>query len=147
MARSDFRFHHPFRVRYSEVDQQGVVFNAHYLTYFDTAITEYFRALPYDYMGQVRRTGTDYHTVRSVVEYKQPIHFDQEIDVCVRAARIGRSSLTLALEIHPKGVDDLLASGEIVWVNTDQTAHKSVPLPEELVERLRAKEGESLATA
>ena len=38
----------PFRVRYSEIDGQGVVFNAHYLTYFDTTITEYFRALGYD---------------------------------------------------------------------------------------------------
>lgn len=43
--REEFWFHFPFRVRYSEVDAQAVVFNAHYLTYFDTAITEYFRAL------------------------------------------------------------------------------------------------------
>ena len=48
MSRSEFKFSFPFRVRYSEVDGQKIVFNAHYLTYFDTAITEYFRALPYD---------------------------------------------------------------------------------------------------
>ncbi|MEC7649574.1 MAG: acyl-CoA thioesterase, partial [Pseudomonadota bacterium] len=44
MAKSDFKFAWPFRVRYSEVDGQMIVFNAHYLTYYDTAITEYFRA-------------------------------------------------------------------------------------------------------
>ena len=91
MAKSDFKFSWPFRVRYSEVDGQRIVFNAHYLTYYDTAITEYFRVLPYDYMGQVERTGEDYHTVRTLVEYQQPIHFDEDIEVHVRTSRIGRT--------------------------------------------------------
>ena len=90
MARSDFKFAWPFRVRYSEVDGQMIVFNAHYLTYFDTAITEYFRALPYDYRAQVELTGEDFHTVRTLVEYQQPIAFDEDIEVCVRTARLGR---------------------------------------------------------
>ena len=81
MAKLDFKFSWTFRVRYAEVDGQMIVFNAHYLTYYDTAITEYFRALPYDYMGQVKRTGEDYHTVRTLVEYKQPIAFDEDIEV------------------------------------------------------------------
>ena len=142
MSRSEFKFSFPFRVRYSEVDGQKIVFNAHYLTYFDTAITEYFRALPYDYMGQVSRIGEDFHTVKTLVEYRKPISFDQEIDVLVRTSRMGRSSLTFDLQIYPKGVDDMLASGEVVWVNTDQTTHCSVPVPAELVERLVAFEGE-----
>ena len=142
MSRSEFKFSFPFRVRYSEVDGQKIVFNAHYLTYFDTAITEYFRALAYDYMGQVDRIGEDFHTVKTLVEYRKPISFDQEIDVLVRTSRMGRSSLTFDLQIYPKGVDDMLASGEVVWVNTDQTTHRSVPVPAELVERLVAFEGE-----
>ena len=82
-----------------------VVFNAHYLTYFDTAIAEFFRVLPYDYQGQVERTGEDYHTVKTLVEYDAPIRYDDEIEVGVRTQRIGRSSLTFGLEIHPKGRD------------------------------------------
>ena len=54
MSREQFWFFHPFRVRYSEIDGQGVVFNAHYLTYFDTTITEYFRALGYDQYGDAK---------------------------------------------------------------------------------------------
>ena len=45
MKKKDFCFTHTFRVRYAEVDAQGIVFNAHYLTYFDCAITEYYRKL------------------------------------------------------------------------------------------------------
>ena len=144
MAKSDFKFAWPFRVRYSEVDGQRIVFNAHYLTYYDTAITEYFRALPYDYMGQVERTGEDYHTVRTLVEYQQPIEFDEDIEVHVRTSRIGRTSLTFLLEIHPQGQDEVRATGEVVWVNADQVTEKSAALPEELVEKITAFEGEKL---
>lgn len=138
MPRQDFRFSFPFRVRYAEVDQQGIVFNAHYLTYFDTAITEYFRWLEYDYIGQPARTGTDFHVVRSLVEYSSPIRFDEEIDTLVRVGRIGRSSLTLLLEIHGKDREDPRATGEIVWVNTDRTTRRSTPVPPDLTERLAA---------
>ena len=144
MAKSDFKFAWPFRVRYAEVDGQRIVFNAHYLTYFDTAITEYFRALPYDYMGQVDRTGEDYHTVRTLVEYQQPIEFDEDIEVHVRTARMGRTSLTFLLEIHPKDTEDQRATGEVVWVNADQTTHRSTPLPDELVEKISTFEGNAV---
>lgn len=140
MARSDFKFRFPFRVRYAEVDQQKIVFNAHYLTYFDTAITEYFRDLPYDYMNQVAQLGEDFHTVRSVIEYQAPIGFDEEIEVHVRVARLGRTSLTFFVEIHSQGREDLRASGEVVWVNTTQSTHRSSPLPSVLVERITARE-------
>lgn len=141
MAKSAFEFAWPFRVRYSEVDGQMIVFNAHYLTYFDTAITEYFRALPYDYRGQVMRTGEDFHTVRTLVEYQKPISFDEKIEVCVQTSRLGRSSLTFLLEIHPQGRDDLRATGEVVWVNTDQVTYKSAAISSELVDRIVALEG------
>lgn len=144
MAKSDFKFAWPFRVRYSEVDGQKIVFNAHYLTYYDTAITEYFRALPYDYMGQVERTGEDFHTVRTLVEYQQAIAFDEDIEVLVRTSRLGRSSITFLLEIHPQGKEDLRATGEVVWVNTDQETHKSAAVPQDLVEKLVALEADKL---
>ena len=49
MKRQDFRLSHRMRVRWVEVDMQKIVFNGHYLMYFDTAVTEYWRqlAMPY----------------------------------------------------------------------------------------------------
>jgi len=141
MARSDFRFSYPFRVRYSEIDGQKVVFNAHYLTYFDTAITEYIYAIGYDYEGEAARTGHDYHAVRGVVEWKATVGLREDIEVFVRPGRIGRSSLTFALEIHPAGEEDLRTTGEVVWVYTDQETHQSAPLPQTLLDALEAYEG------
>ena len=143
MQREQFWFFFPFRVRYSEIDAQGVVFNAHYLTYYDTAVTEYMRALPYDWLGEAKASGADFHVVRAVVEFKAPIRFDREIEVGVRTARVGRSSLVFALAIFPKGEDGLLATGEIVWVNTDQGAHKPVPVHEKLRAVIRSREGDA----
>ena len=144
MVRSDFSFSHRFRVRYSEIDGQGIVFNAHYLTYFDTAITEYFRWLPYDYKAETKRTGHDFHTVKTLVEYAKPIEFDEEFDVCVRAGRIGRSSIRLDLEIHGADQEDLRASGEVVWVYTDQATHKPSAVADELVALFVRREGEGI---
>jgi acyl-CoA thioester hydrolase len=146
-VRSDFWFFCPFRVRYAEIDQQGVVFNGIYLTYFDTALTEYMRALPYAYLDEVKATGADFHTVRTVVEYKAPIRFDEEIDVGVRVARLGRSSITFALAIFGPGEDKPRSTGEVVWVYTNQAAHKPVPVTETMRALLVKREGAKIATA
>jgi acyl-CoA thioester hydrolase len=144
MTKSDFKFCFPFRVRYAETDAQGIVFFAHYLTYFDTAINEYLRDLPHNYIEHVKQTGTDFHVVKVTIEFFAPSHFDDEIEVCVRTGRIGRSSLTFFIEIFPKNSDTTLVKGKVVWVNTDQNTHKSVPLPEALVVKLRNKEGDRI---
>ena len=140
MSREQFWFFHPFRVRYSEIDGQGVVFNAHYLTYFDTTITEYFRALGYDQYADAKQTGEDFHVVKSVIEYKAPVRFDWELEVGARVARIGNSSLTFELAIFLKGGADALVTGEIVWVNTNQQTHRPVPISKSIRDRISARE-------
>jgi acyl-CoA thioester hydrolase len=140
MSRDRFWFFHPFRVRYSEIDGQGVVFNAHYLTYFDTTITEYFRALGYDQFADAKASGVDFHVVKSVIEYKAPILFDQELDVAARVVRIGNSSLVLELGIFARAADDLFATGEIVWVNTDQKTHRPVAIAQPIRDLIATRE-------
>jgi len=137
MSRSQFNFYYSFRVRYSEVDAQGIVFNAHYLTYFDSAMTEYLRHINYNYVQEVEDRNEDFHTVKTLVEYKHPIKFDQIIDICIKVKKIGRSSLTFYIEIHPNEKDFMLASGEVIWVNADQSSHKSATLSEDLCLKIR----------
>jgi acyl-CoA thioester hydrolase len=140
LHRSDFWFFFPLRVRYAEADQQGVVFNAHYLTYFDVAITEYMRALNYDYRLQPECTGTDFHVIKALVEYRAPIQFDDEIDIGVRTGRIGRTSLSFQLAIFGKDSEQLRTCGEIVWVNAHQATRKAAPVPSELETLIRMRE-------
>jgi acyl-CoA thioester hydrolase len=126
-------FRHPMRVRYSEVDFQGIVYVAHYVTYFDHGIHEFFRALPYDYTAVRTTTGTDFHTVKTLVEYRRPLRFDERFEVEVRPGRIGRSSLTFPLAALAAGEDEPRATGEMVWVHADQTTMRAAPLPAALL--------------
>ena len=130
-----------FRVRYVEVDYQGIVYFAHYVTYFDVAIHEFFRSLPYDYTSIRGATGTDFNIVRAVVEYRRPLRFDEQFEVEVTLGRIGRTSLTFTPAIWAEDEVDPRATGEVVWVHADQATMRAVPLPEPLLELLNARSG------
>ncbi|HEX4984524.1 MAG TPA: thioesterase family protein [Burkholderiales bacterium] len=138
MARQDFRFVHRLRVRWAEVDRQGIVFNGHYLTYFDVGITEYYRALGHPYPGGLAAHGTDLYVRKAEIEYEASAGYDDEIDVCVRVERLGRSSFDFRVEIHRGG--DLLVAGRVVYVNADPATRKSAPLPDFLRDAIRAFE-------
>ncbi len=142
-TRADFRFRHPLRVRYAEIDGQGVAYNAHYLTWYDIGITEYIRAIGYDYpLGGDPETGCDFHLVKAMVEFRAPILYDEIIDICIRTRRIGRTSITFDPAIFLQGAaDDLRATGEVVWVNTHQQTHKTEPVPGKLIDAIAAFEG------
>jgi acyl-CoA thioester hydrolase len=142
--RTGFRF--GLRVRYAEVDFQGIVYFAHYATYFDVAIHEFFRALPYDYTAIRKTSGTDFNLVRSVVEYRRPLRFDEAFEVAVDLGRIGRTSLTFTPAIRVGSEAEPRATGEVVWVHADQTTMRSAPLPKRLLELLEARCGTTLPT-
>jgi acyl-CoA thioester hydrolase len=126
-------FRHPFRVRYSEVDCQGMVYFAHYATYCDVAIHEFFRSLPYDYTEIRKTTGTDFNTVRALIEYRRPLRFDEAFEIEVRLGRIGRSSLTFRPALYALGEAEPRAVAEMVSVHADQASMRAVPLPERLL--------------
>ena len=127
MAHADFAFCHPLRVRWAEVDRQGVVFNGNYLHYFDVAITEYWRAIGYPYPDALLEQGLDMFVKKAAVEYHAPAGYDEVLDLCARVARLGRSSVQFLLEIHRGG--HLLVSGEVIYVNVDAATRKPMAVP------------------
>jgi acyl-CoA thioester hydrolase len=127
MARSDFTFTHRLRVRWAEVDRQGIVFNGHYLTYFDVGFTEYWRAIGYPYPDALLAQGSDTFMKKAALEYHAPAQYDDELDVLVRVARIGRSSVQFLIEIY-RGETHLI-DGEVVYVNADPATRKPAPVP------------------
>ena len=89
--RQNYTFFHSLRVRWAEVDPQGIVFNGNYLTYLDVATTEYYRQLGMSYPADLLRGGGDLFAVKSTLEYRAPAHFDDWLDIGTRVARLGRS--------------------------------------------------------
>jgi acyl-CoA thioester hydrolase len=140
MTRRDFRFVHTLRVRWAEVDKQDIVFNGHYLTYFDVAITEYWRCIGVPYPGVTERWGTDLFVVKAGIEYHGPAHYDDILDIGVRVARIGNSSMRFELGIF-RG-DQHLIGGELIYVNAVPATRKASPVPSGLRELIDAYENE-----
>jgi len=133
LARPDFAFTESLRVRWAEADMQGVVFNGHYLTYFDVGVTEYWRAVFDRDVAALRETFDRLQVVRASIDYHAPARFDEVIEVCVRTARIGGSSMRVLFEIHRGDVH--LVSGENVYVHVD--GGRSARVPDALRERIR----------
>lgn len=142
VTRGEFPFACLFRVRYSEIDGQQIVFNAHYLTWMDTALAEYLRHLGIVY-GEVREGAepVDFHTVRNLIDYHAPVRFDEVIAVCCRPGRIGRSSITFEMAIFARGDDAARATGQVVWVCAGIGDHASRPIPDDMRGRFEAARG------
>jgi acyl-CoA thioester hydrolase len=129
MARQDFAFSHSLRVRWAEVDMQAIVFNGHYLTYFDVAFTEYWRNTGLPDVLQQAQAGQEMFARKATIEYLAPARFDDVLEIGVRCAAFGRSSIRFVLEIH-RG-DQHLISGDLLYVYADTTIRKGVPLPDD----------------
>ena len=128
MARADFAFTHRFRVRWSETDAQGVVFNARYLDYADIAITEYWRAVGIRELHP--EEPLEFHVKRATVTWSAPIKPDEMIDVMARTIGAGTTSFTQLVEIHgASDSDDLRCTVELVNVHVDLATHRSISLP------------------
>lgn len=87
-------FTHRMRIRYAECDQQGVVFNAHYLAFYDVAMVELWRARLGGYAAMVA-AGADYMIAETHLHYVAGARFDEQLEIDVRVGRIGTSSLVL----------------------------------------------------
>ena len=130
MNRTDFRFSERLRVRWAEIDAQKIVFNGHYLMYFDTAVAGYWRALAMPYAQTMEQLGGDLFVRKASVEYFSSARYDDLLDIGLRCAGIGNSSMLFSGGAF-RG-DELLVSCELVYVFADPHTQSSKPVPVEL---------------
>jgi len=129
-SRSDFRFFHRLRVRWAEVDMQKIVFNAHYLMYFDTAIADYWRALALPYEESMQSLDGDLYVRKATIEFNASARVDDVLDVAMKCVRIGTSSIVFHGALF-RG-DELLVTCELVYVFADPATQTSRPVPDAL---------------
>jgi acyl-CoA thioester hydrolase len=124
-------FTHRIRVRYSECDAQGVVFNANYYAYFDLLMTELWREAigPYDQMVE---QGADMSVVASGARFIQPARFDDEIDLNARLTRLGNTAMSTAITITRASDGAQLVEGELHHVFVDPTSYTKRPIPDDV---------------
>ncbi len=128
-------FSYPIRVRYSEIDGQKIVFNAHYSTYIDIATTEYFRHVLGDRLQQLADDHLFDPVLRKItIEFIKPAKLDDVLDVFCRVTKLGKSSFELSHEIMRN--DELLVKAEVIQVNYDMKSGKAQGIPWKIKESL-----------
>ena len=120
-------FEFPLRVRYMEVDAQGVVFNAWYLTYFDDAFAAFLDARGLSYQ-KLLDAGFDTQLVHSEIDWKAGLHWPDDVLVAVSTARLGRTSFAVDFEARRRG-GEVACSARTVYVviATDGSGKCEIP--------------------
>jgi acyl-CoA thioester hydrolase len=119
-------FSHRIRVRYAEVDAQSVVFNAHWLTYFDDACTRFVESWGFGPDYWIHEF--DVMLVKAVIEWSGPARFDDWIDVGVQPARLGTKSFDLR---YQASVDGRAACAAVItYVAIKPGSNVSIELPD-----------------
>jgi acyl-CoA thioester hydrolase len=134
-----FKYSALARVWFSDTDAQGVVYYGRYLPYFDHARTEYHR-----HLGGFETGGCEFVMRASTVEYHAPARFDDLIEVFVRVARIGRTSVTYENAAHRLSDDTLLVTAEQTLVLIELGSRRPTQVPDDLRATVRAFEGGDL---
>lgn len=123
------------RVRYSECDAQGVVFNARYADYVDIAVTEFMRALFGSYQNLIEHD-MDTQVVRMLIEWKSSAKFDDILSIGVSTSHIGTTSFTLAIEINDYLSNRRIAAAENTYVMVSAGKHEKMSIPDHIRRKL-----------
>jgi acyl-CoA thioester hydrolase len=120
------------RVGFSDTDAQGIVYYGRYNPFFDLARVEYLRSL-----GLLRYEGAGEFVMRANdVEYFAPARFDDELEIHVRIARIGRTSLTYEFAAYKLPEQTLMVTAHQTLVYVDLAERVALAVPDDYKERL-----------
>jgi acyl-CoA thioester hydrolase len=124
----DFHFCHPIEVRYGDLDPQGHVNNAKYLTYLEQARVVYFQRLGL-WQGE---SFMDIGVILADVQlaFRKPILFRDRIQVGVKTTRLGNKSMTVEQQIEGIETGEIFASATVILVTYDYYQQATIQIPE-----------------
>jgi YbgC/YbaW family acyl-CoA thioester hydrolase len=140
-----FKFAHGHRVRYDEVDAQGVVGSASWLSLLQLGRIEYLRYLSLMMEGGTR-SPAQAMVRKSVVDHLAPARFDDALAIRVRTAYLGLRSARIEYVVDniENGLRPVV--GETLLVCVEMSTMRSVAWPQVWRERISEFEGENLQT-
>jgi acyl-CoA thioester hydrolase len=134
-----FRYYCPITVRYADLDPQGHVNNARYLTYIEQARMGYMLELGlWD-----RKSFLDIGIIlaEARITYRAPILLGQAVQVGVRVVRIGSKSLDMAYVLVDKDSEGVLAQASTILVAYDYRQARSINVPPDWRSAIQQFEG------
>jgi acyl-CoA thioester hydrolase len=123
-------FVHRLRVRYAECDQQGIVFNGHYLFYYDVALNEFWRETVGNYHETTVHRGVDLVVAEATIRYRSAARFDEWLDIAMGVTHLGTTSLVVRPEFRVG--ERLVADGEVRHVFVDPATLGKKAMPDDI---------------
>jgi acyl-CoA thioester hydrolase len=142
---TDFHFHHLIEVRYGDLDPQGHVNNAKFLTYIEQGRISYLKHLKLWEGGSFLDIGVIMADVH--LTFKKAIQFGDPLRVCVRISRLGNKSMDSEYCIEDMRDASVFATGSSVLVAFDYRKNRSVHIPGEWRKVIMKFEGITEQTA
>ena len=136
---ADFRFYHLIEVRYGDLDPQGHVNNAKFLTYMEQGRVFYLKQLKLWEGGSFLNLGVILADVQ--ITFKKAVQFGDPLRVGVRISRLGNKSMTSEYRLEDARDASIFATGSSVLVAYDYHSNRSVAIPDEWRLAIRQYEG------
>ena len=124
------------RVRYAEIDAQGHVNNAVYLSYFEVGRVEWLRAAGLSYK-ELEARGYGIVVVEALAHYRRAAFFDDELTLRTELADLSRASLRFEYEVSRGG--ETLVTGHTRHACINLATGRPIRVPKELLEVARAR--------
>lgn len=126
------------RVEFADADMGGIVHFARYLVFMETAEHDFLRSLGSDAFSTTDGKTIGWPRVEVSCQYLSPAHYGDELEIHLRIARKGTSSLTYAMTISTAG--RLVARGRMssVCCLMGNDGLESIPMPAVLSRRIAA---------
>ncbi len=117
------------KVRFSDSDAQGIVFNGNYLTYFDDTITDYLEASGIGWDGMTKR-GVDMVLGRAEVDFRAAGQIGDTLVTGAKVVEVGRTSVIFEMRTWDKATEQTVAEGRLIQVMVDHRSHRPTPVPD-----------------
>jgi acyl-CoA thioester hydrolase len=123
------------KIRYSDCDPQGIVFNGNYARYWDDAATDWLEELG---LGgpELGGNGVEVVTARLEIDFKSAARLGEVLETSIKIARFGTTSMDLDVETINASSGVVIAAGKLVWVFVDPEHFRPVPVPGDIKDRL-----------
>ncbi|MFQ5554730.1 MAG: acyl-CoA thioesterase [Acidimicrobiia bacterium] len=128
------------KVRYSDTDAQGIVFNGNYFTYMDDALTDWLDATGLGGGGLVER-GFDIVLAHAEVDFRSSARLGDTLVTAPRVAAVGRTSVTFTVEVRDEETGRLVVEASQIQVLVDAETFRPAPVPAFFVEAASRLQG------
>ena len=123
-----YRFYYPIEVRYGDLDPQGHVNNAKFLTYMEQARVAYVKELGLWDGGSFLGFGLIVAEIR--ISYHKPVLFGDPVEIGLRTTQIGNKSLNMDYSIEHSQTRAVFARASSIGVAYDYTLGQSIAVPD-----------------